>query len=244
MDPRVVITGIGLVTALGQDVTTFWERLLSGASGITEIESFDTARFRGRRGGEVKSFRPLAGSESRSFGRASEFALAAAAGALEDGGIECGRDLGDRWGVCLGTTSGESQEVEHYDDRELAGDDDPAVAARLFSRYPCHVLAANVAGWFGISGDVSVVPAACAAGNYAIAHAVDALRAGRLDWVLAGGTDCFSRITFSGFSRLGAVAPELCQPFDLNRRGMIPAEGAAVLLLERQERACSRRARM
>src|SRR4029079_17191575 len=86
--------------------------------------------------------------------------------------------------------------------------------------------------------------AACAAGNYAIADAVNALRAGRADWVLAGGADCFSRITFSGFARLGAIARERCQPFDLNRQGMIPGEGAAVLLLQRLENARARRARI
>src|SRR5262249_39271745 len=127
------------------------------------------------------------------------------------------------------------------DDRRLAGDDD---GQPLLSRYPCHLLAANVAAEFGISGGVSVVPAACAAGNYAIARAVDELRAGRADWALAGGADCFSRITFSGFARLGAIAPDRCRPFDRNRQGMIPGEGAAMLLLERLEEARHRGARI
>ena len=103
------------------------------------------------------------------------------------------------------------------------------------------MIAANLAAEFGISGDVSVIPAACAAGNYAIAHAVEVLRSHRADSMLAGGADCFSRITYSGFARLGAIARECCQPFDLNRQGMIPGEGAAVLLLERLETAQARR---
>ncbi|MGC2742980.1 MAG: beta-ketoacyl-[acyl-carrier-protein] synthase family protein [Candidatus Angelobacter sp.] len=89
-----------------------------------------------------------------------------------------------------------------------------------------------------------MIPTACAAGNYAIAHASDLLRAGRADVMLAGGSDSFSRITYTGFARLGAIAPEVCQPFDRNRKGMVPGEGAAMLLLERKEHALARGARI
>src|SRR5438034_9578875 len=89
-----------------------------------------------------------------------------------------------------------------------------------------------------------MIPTACAAGNYAIAHACDLLRAGRSQIMLAGGADSFSRITYTGFARLGAIAPQVCQPFDRNRRGMIPGEGAAVLVLEGVERARARGARV
>src|SRR5207244_7743366 len=104
--------------------------------------------------------------------------------------------------------------------------------SELTFRYPSHVLAAHVAAEFGASGVNAVLPAACAAGNYAIALAADALRAGRADVMLAGSADAFSRITFTGFARLGAIAPERCQPFDRNRKGMIPGEGAGILVLE------------
>ncbi len=244
MRPRVVITGIGLVTALGQNVEEFWDRLLAGTSGVSPVESFDTSRFRVHRGAEVKSFQPEPSPgrcDRDQVGRAALFAISAAAAALGDGGIETRDELGDRFSVCIGTTSGEPQEIERYDEHRVAGEDDTRC---LLSRYPCHLMAASVAAEFGISGGVSVIPAACAAGNYAIAHAVDALRSGRADWVLAGGADCFSRITFTGFARLGAIAREQCQPFDLNRQGMIPGEGAAVLLLERLEKARARRARV
>jgi 3-oxoacyl-[acyl-carrier-protein] synthase II len=89
-----------------------------------------------------------------------------------------------------------------------------------------------------------MIPTACAAGNYAIAHAFDLLRTSRADLVLAGGADAFSRITYAGFHRLGAIAPERCQPFDRDRKGMIPGEGAAVLVLEPLERARARGARV
>ena len=106
------------------------------------------------------------------------------------------------------------------------------------------MIAAHVARELGFGGVNTMIPTACAAGNYAIAHALDVLRAGRADVMLAGGADAFSRITYTGFHRLGAIAPERCQPFDHNRKGMIPGEGAAVLVLEPLERALARGARI
>jgi 3-oxoacyl-[acyl-carrier-protein] synthase II len=142
----------------------------------------------------------------------------------------------------MGTTSGEPVEIERFDDRWVAGELD-LVGPELVDRYPNQWIAANVAGEVGFAGPVAMIPTACAAGNYAVAHAFDLLRAGRADVMLAGGADCFSRITYTGFARLGAIAPERCQPFDRNRKGMIPGEGAAVLVLESAERAEARGAR-
>jgi 3-oxoacyl-[acyl-carrier-protein] synthase II len=85
-----------------------------------------------------------------------------------------------------------------------------------------------------------MIPTACAAGNYAIGYGFDMIRTGRTDLMLAGGADSFSRITYMGFARLGAIAPERCQPFDKNRKGMVPGEGAAVLVLEPLEAAVAR----
>src|SRR3954470_11478963 len=102
MRPTVVVTGIGLVTSLGQEVGPFWDRLLRGESGISDVETFDTGRFKVHRGGEVKGFRPAAGTgrgDPASIGRASLFAISASAAALRDGGMDAGGELGGRWGV-------------------------------------------------------------------------------------------------------------------------------------------------
>ncbi len=149
----------------------------------------------------------------------------------------------ERAGVAMGTTSGEPLEVERFDDRYMAGELDQ-VGGEFMARYPCHMIAVHVARELGFGGDNTMLPAACAAGNYALAHAVDVLRAGRADLMLAGGADAFSRITYTGFARLGAIAPERCQPFDRNRKGMIPGEGAAVLVLEPLAAALARGARI
>jgi 3-oxoacyl-[acyl-carrier-protein] synthase II len=85
-----------------------------------------------------------------------------------------------------------------------------------------------------------VIPTACAAGNYALAHASDTIRHGEAEVMLAGGSDPFSRITYTGFARLGAIAPDRCQPFDRHRKGMVPGEGAAILVLERRDDALAR----
>jgi 3-oxoacyl-[acyl-carrier-protein] synthase II len=97
---------------------------------------------------------------------------------------------------------------------------------------PCSVIAHNVAAAFALRGPNATIPTACAAGNYAIAHAVELLRSGRADVAVAGGTDAFSRSAFTGFSRLLAMSPDFCRPFDRNRRGLLLGEGAGVLVLE------------
>jgi 3-oxoacyl-[acyl-carrier-protein] synthase II len=143
----------------------------------------------------------------------------------------------------MGTTSGEPREVERFDDlfinKRLQ-----SVGPEFLALYPSHVIAAHVARELRFAGVNIMIPTACAAGNYAIAHAFDVLRAGRADLMLAGGSDSFSRITYTGFAQLGAIAPEVCQPFDRNRKGMIPGEGAGVLVLEQLSTATRRGARI
>ncbi|HEX9941221.1 MAG TPA: beta-ketoacyl-[acyl-carrier-protein] synthase family protein [Thermoanaerobaculia bacterium] len=246
MKPRIAVTGLGLVTPIGAGREEVWQGLLAGRSGFTPVESFDTRAFSVHLGAEVRGFRPephVRRLDPAALGRASQLAIAAARMALEDAGVEPSAVAPERAGVAMGTTSGEPLEVERFDDRFLAGELD-RVGPEFISLYPCHMIAAHVARELGFAGPNAMIPTACAAGNYAIAHAMDVLRAGRADMMLAGGADAFSRITYTGFFRLGAIAPERCQPFDRNRKGMIPGEGAAVLVLEPLERARARGARV
>lgn len=250
MHPRIVVTGIGVVSPVGIGRERFWNALLEGTSGIGPVESFDTARFKVHRGAEVRGFDPAEhlGPGSPARGRASQMAAAAARMALADAGLdgavgEGARVPPERAGVAMGTTSGEPVEVERFDDHWLSGEID-RVGPEFIGLYPSHVIAAAVAEEVGFEGVNAMIPAACAAGNYAVGFALDALRRGRADVMLAGGADAFSRITYTGFARLGAVAPEVCRPFDRDREGMIPGEGAAVLVLEPLERARERGARV
>jgi 3-oxoacyl-[acyl-carrier-protein] synthase II len=246
MDRRIVITGIGVVTPIGTGREEFWASLLAGHSGIAPVQSFDTSGYNVHRGAEVKAFRSeqyILNLDAAHLGRASQFAIAAARLALVDAGVEIGFLDRKRAGVSMGTTSGEPLEVERFDDLYVNKNLD-TIGPEFLARYPCHVIAAHVASELNFAGVNTMIPTACAAGNYAIAHALDVMRAGRADLMLAGGSDAFSRITFTGFARLGAVAPETCQPFDRFRKGMIPGEGAGVLVLERLDAARRRGARI
>jgi 3-oxoacyl-[acyl-carrier-protein] synthase II len=259
---RIAVTGLGLVTPVGTGKQEVWANLLAGRLGFAPVSSFDTKAFNVHLGAEVRGFSPslyVRRLDGTRLGRASQLAIAAARLALADAGLEMPCEAGDVGepgeplevgevaaalaGVAMGTTSGEPREVERFDDRYLAGELD-AVGAEFMTLYPCHMIAAHVGRELGFAGINTMIPAACAAGNYALAHAVDVLRAGRAELMLAGGADAFSRITYAGFARLGAIAPERCQPFDRRRKGMIPGEGAAVLVLEPFDAARRRRARI
>lgn len=234
MAPRVVVSGIGVLTSIGAGWRSFWPNVLEGKVGIHDVASFDTGSYRVHRGGELPDFHAadhVLSQNPQQMGRTSQLAIAAARMALADSGVSTEDRSPHRMGVCIGTTSGEGPVVETFNNCLVAGKPHD-VDSRFVQLYPCHVIAVHVAREFGFCGPNMVIPAACAAGNYAIAHAYDELRCGRADVMLAGGADAFSRITYTGFARLGAISPDMCRPFDKNRRGMIPGEGAAVLVLE------------
>jgi len=241
---RVVITGIGVVSPIGSGRDPFWEALLAGKSGIGPVTSFDTAAFPVKIGAEVRDFEPgkhLRKLGPECMGRTSQLAIAAARQCLEDSGLQLA-ELGRRSaGVSIGTTSGEPQFIELHNDARKGGGGLPGEG---FRRYSCSVISAHVAMELDLHGPAFTIPTACAAGNHAIGHAFDLLRAGRLEAMLAGGADSFSRIPYMGFARLGAIAPERCQPFDRNRKGMVPGEGAAMLVLEEMEHARARGAKI
>ena len=241
---RIVITGLGMVTPVGSGKEAFWEAVTSGTNGIAPVRSFDTSEFPVSLGAEVKDFDPrdhVRKQPPQQLGRASQMAVAAGHMAIKDARIELEGLDSNRIGVSMGTTSGEPLFVEQYNDARKAGGFD-SIPGEIFPKYPCHVIPGNVAIEFGCRGPSLMIPTACAAGNYAIGYAYDLLRIGRTDLMLAGGADAFSRITYMGFARLGAIAPERCQPFDKNRKGMVPGEGAAVLILEPLESALARQA--
>ncbi|MEL7059377.1 MAG: beta-ketoacyl-[acyl-carrier-protein] synthase family protein [Acidobacteriota bacterium] len=246
---RIVVTGLGWMTALGTGRDLVWRRLLAGACGTRPVRSFDATPYSSQLGGEVdpeiETQLPTLDGEPTAA-RASRFAVAAARQAVADAGLhELASIDPTRLGVAMGTTSGEPLFIERFNDRALADHDSAesgsadagAEGAELADGYPCHAISARVAAALGWGGLNLMFPTACAAGSYALGHAVEALQRGRADVMVAGGADAFSRITYAGFARLGAIAPERCQPFDRERRGMVPGEGAAVLVLERLDDA-------
>jgi len=241
---RVAITGLGAVTSIGIGKDDFWKNLISGTSGISEIERFDTSKFGIKRGGEIKNFKPenfMPKSTAKKIGRGSQLAIAATKLALEDAGINLKKQKAKDLGIIIGSTMGEAPYIELID-RFWIQKGEEGVYSSNVAKFPVNNLSDNVGYCFGITGDNCVIPTACAAGNYSIGFAFDLIRTGRREMMLAGGADPLSRLAFTGFQRLFAMAPEKCQPFDKNRKGMIVGEGAAILVLEPIEDALKRKA--
>jgi len=243
---RVVITGVGVVSPVGTGKDVFWSALMAGKSGIGPVASFDSTNYAAHIGAEVRDFDPgcyVTKQKPEKLGRASQLAIAAARLAFSDSRVDLASIPRRRIGVSMGTTSGEPLFVEEYNDKLKSGGED-AVLPHCFARYPCHVMPAHVAIEFDLHGPSIMIPTACAAGNYAIGYGFDLIRMGRADLMIAGGADAFSRIPYLGFARLGAIAPERCQPFDKNRKGMVPGEGAGMLVLEPLDTALARGAKI
>lgn len=241
---RVVVTGLGVISSIGIGVEDFWKNLIAGKSGISEIESFDTSQYPVHKGGEVKNFKPEHFIDRRKvkfLGRASQMAIAAARLAVEDANLP--KNYFADMGVFLGTTMGEIRELEKIN-IGLMGKDWDAIQRSLVSLFPTSVITTNVAIQFGVEKYSYMLPSACSAGNYSIGYAYDLVKTGELNTALAGGSDAFSRVAFTGFNRLMAMAPDKCQPFDKNRKGMMLGEGAGILVLESLEHAQKRGAKI
>jgi 3-oxoacyl-[acyl-carrier-protein] synthase II len=231
---RVYVSGVGVVSPLGLGFDTFWNALVEGRSAAAEVENFDVTGMERTRACEVKGFRArdfMTSAEARRSGRCSQLTLAAARMAFEQSGI--GMDLirGPRTSVVVGTTMGEANllgELEH----SWIHDGEASLEARKLALYGTALLPIHVARSFGAEGLVHALPAACAAGNYAFSFASDLIRSGRADVVITGAAEVIERLQYAGFVRLGAMAPDRVQPFDLNRRGLLLGEGAGILVLE------------
>lgn len=245
MKNRVVITGMGVVTPIGTGVKKFWESAVNGVNGVRPLTSIDTTDYKTKTGGEVLDFFPeeyLSPEKVAVMGRSSQFAVAAAKMAVEDAALHFSKENPFRVGVSMGTTMGEPQILDQGIKIKYQTSDANKIPKDLPRQYPCSVIPANVAREFDLKGPITIIPTACAAGNYAIGYAYDLIRLDRIDMALAGGSDPFSSIAFTGFNRLLATTDNVCRPFDKNRNGMAVGEGAGVMVVERLEHALERNA--
>ncbi len=244
MAERAVITGLGPITSIGAGRDDFWRALLEGQDGSSEVSSFETSGFKVHRACELDDDalfgREIRPAGDRDPGRASLLAIEAARLALADAGLD--RPPRNA-GVAVGTTGGEIQVLEHMNDVSLERGQE-AVPEREFLKHPCHVISGSVASAFDLCGPNVVVPTACAAGNYALSIAGGWVGTGQTEVVLAGGSDPLSRVAFTGFARLGAIAPEYCRPFDRERQGLLIGEGAGMVVVESLSSARRRGARI
>ena len=243
---RVFITGVGVVSSIGLGKEEFFESLAAGKSGISPVESFNAANLGRQYAGEVKAFRAsdhLTAAETRLTGRCSAMTLAAARMAIKDAEISIESLRGPRTAVVLGTTMGEANIIADLDHQFIARGA-RGVKRSLVPKYGATLLPIHVARAVGAQGMVLTLPGACAAGNYAIGFGADLIRSGRADVVISGASEVIQQLQFSGFVRLAAMATERCQPFDLNREGLLVGEGSGLLILESEEHAMRRGARL
>jgi 3-oxoacyl-[acyl-carrier-protein] synthase II len=242
MSDRVVITGLGVVSSIGIGWQEFWASLLAGRSGISPITSFDTTNHFTHNGGEVRNFRAedfIPAERLPFMNRATQMAVASAKLAWDDAGLTAGDAADHTVGVSHGTTLGAAQAIEDVDSLLIQKQE---LRKGLLYQMPTHTAPSAIAREFNCHGPNFMFSTACAAGNYAIAYAYDLIRTNRAHIVLAGASDAVSRIEYTGFNQFKAIAPEKCQPFDKNRKGMIPAEGAGIVILESLEAAVRRKA--
>ncbi len=243
---EVVVTGIGVVSSIGVGKEFFWKNLVAGKSGISQVTAFDVSKHDNQRGGEVKDFDPLkyiSKAKLSNIGRASQFAIAATSLAIEDAAADILSIYKNKTAVMMGTTMGEGGMIEEIDKHwTVLGEED--IWGLTVSKYPSNAISNHVSRFFDIKGLSLMLPTACSAGNYSIGYGYDMIRTGRIKCAIVGGTDPFSRIGYTGFGRLYAMAPEKCQPFDKNRKGMMVGEGSGVLILEEMESAKKRKARI
>ena len=229
-DRTAVVTALGVLSPLGRGATATFDAALTGRSGVTR--SGDGRLVAQVCGPDAPG--PVRTSDGRPLrGRAT--ALAATAG----GDALAGVDLATV-DLVVGTTMGEPSWIDTWPDDAAAQVPVPADRAMELLGGTPESLAASVANELCVGGRVAAVGGACAAGNFALARALDDVRSGRSSRVLAGGVDAFSRTALMGFARLGALAEDGCRPFGLSRQGLVLGEGAAFLLVESLDSALAR----
>jgi 3-oxoacyl-[acyl-carrier-protein] synthase II len=252
--PRIVITGVGMLSPVGNTAVESWHSVLEGRSGIGPITRFDASDIPCRIAGEVKDFNPgdhMDFKEARRMSRASQLALAAGHMAIRDAGLPEPVPNPERAGVVIGTGMGGLERADEglaiYRTRGAARLGPFALTSSL-PNMPSH----HISLCAGTLGPISTVNAACATGTQAIGEAAEFIRRGVADMVVAGGVEGLIHPgAMAGFSAMRALAtsyndnPEKAsRPFDKNREGFILSEGAGVVVLERLDHALARGARI
>ena len=249
---RVVVTGLGAITPIGNDVETFWNGLKEKKIGFGPITAFDTAEFKVKLAAEVKEFdakQYMDPKAARRMERFSQFAVAAAKEALEDAKIDMAAEDPYRVGVCVSSGVGSLQiiEKEHAKMMEKGPSRiNPLMVPLMIS----NMAAGNVSIRFGLKGKCMDVVTACASGTHSIGEAMRSIQHGEADVMVAGGTEaCITPIGVAGFAGLTALSTSenparASIPFDAERDGFVMGEGAGVVVLESLEHARSRGAKI
>ena len=247
--PKVVITGIGVISSIGSSRHDFWSALTNGVSGIQPIGAFDATPYATRIASEVRGFDPLAylpRKLAKRMARNSQMAVGAAMDAVKDAGLDLANEPPLRVGCCVGTAAGDYNELEEQHQGFLARGPraiSPFCVPMVIPNMP----ASNVAIALELHGPNFAAVSACATGAHSIGMALAILRAGQADVMLAGGVEStITPFVLNGYSAMGALSrrnddpTHASRPFDRDRDGFVMGEGAAVLVLETWEHARAR----
>jgi len=250
---RVVITGLGCITALAESADELFTAVCDGKSGISTIESFDTSAYPVRFGGEIRNFdvtRYIDQRESKRMDRFAQFAVAASIQAVNDSGLDFAKEDPTRTGVIVATGIGGIKEIEEQHLRLLAKGPSK-VSPFCVPRLMANAASGNIAIQFGLKGPNFCVSSACASGNHAIGEAFSNILAGRSDIMITGGSEAaLTPIGLASFCAARSLStrnddpPAASRPFDKDRDGFVLSEGAGILVLEEESHAKKRGARI
>ena len=253
MSRRVVITGLGVVTSLSQDVNDLFQRLLAGESGIHELKIVDRDRFKVKIGGDVYDWDPsadISNKEAKRLDRFSQFGLVAGIRAVEDSGLQFDSEDVRKCGVILGSGIGGLTEIENQVERLLHKGPD-RVSALTIPKLMLNAAGGNISIRYGLRGINYSVATACASANNAMGNAFQCVQAGVCDVVVTGGTEAaMTQMGVSGFQNMKALSmrndepARASRPFDIDRDGFVLSEGAGVLIFEELEHAKARGAKI
>ena len=251
---RVVITGLGAITPLGNTAPETWTALVNGVSGIAPITAFDATNFKTQFAGEVKGFDPTAvidKKDARKMDRYSQFSVCVAEEAMRDSGLDLEKEDRSRVGVIWGSGMGGLQSMESEIIDFAKGDNIPRFNPFMIPKAIPSIAAGQISIRLGLGGPSFSVSTACSSSSHAVGSAFDQIRLGHADVLLTGGAD--ADITFSGiggFNSLHALSTRndspttASRPFSKSRDGFVLGEGAACLILEEYEHAKARGAKI
>ncbi len=249
MKRRVVVTGLGAVTALGCRVEELWTRICNGESGVGPITRFDASRFRSRIGGEIVNFSTdgyIEPKEVKKFDRFVQYAYVSGLDAIRDSGLDFSKEDTWRCGVILGSGIGglETIEVQH---QRLLDKGPDKVSAFTIPKLIGNAASAQLSIQYGLHGPNQVIVTACASATNAMGDAFKLIRGGEIDIAISGGSEAtLTPIGLSAFAAMRALSERnddpkrASRPFDRDRDGFVLSEGAGVLVLEEFEHAKAR----
>lgn len=246
MHRRVVITGIGLVTALGTGVKRSWDGMLRGADTASALTLFDVSDYKTHRACEIKNFEDNCGfcGETERYNLVHKFAYTAAKEALDESGLlDIPHYDSDRFGMAVGSLAAEIIPFEHLlrsrPDDKINGFD-----LNVANTYTPNSITNLLSVSFGLTGPSMVSLNACSSGNHAISWAADLIRRGKVDAMVVGGAETINQTEYTHFHNVKALSPERCMPFDKDRNGLLIGEGAGIMILEEFDSASRRGAKI